>query len=52
VLAATRRRDETDSQRETAPLRPADDAVIIDTTGLSVEEVMRKVEALIWPAGG
>ena len=47
VLAAMRRRDETDTQRETAPLRPADDAVIIDTTGLSVEEVMQRVEALI-----
>jgi cytidylate kinase len=52
VLAAMRRRDETDSQRETAPLRPADDAVIIDTTGLSVKEVVRRVETLIWSTGG
>jgi len=52
VLVAMRRRDESDTQRETAPLRPADDAVIIDTTGLSVEEVMQRVEALICSAGG
>ena len=47
VLASMRRRDELDSQRETAPLRPADDAIIIDTTDLSLEEVVRRVEALI-----
>lgn len=52
VLAGMRRRDATDSQREIAPLRPADDAVIIDTTGLGVEEVMQRVEALICPTGG
>ena len=50
VLAAMRRRDETDSQREAAPLRPAEDAVIIDTTGLSIGEVVRRVEALVTSA--
>lgn len=52
VLAAMRRRDENDSQREMAPLRPAEDAVIIDTTGLSVEQVMQRVETLICSPGG
>ena len=48
VLASMRRRDKIDSERRAAPLRPADDAIIIDTTGLSIAEVLAKVEKLIW----
>ena len=48
VLAAMRRRDKIDSEREAAPLRPADDAIIIDTTGLSIAEVLAKVEDLVY----
>jgi cytidylate kinase len=51
VLASMRRRDKIDSEREAAPLRPADDAVIIDTTGLSIAEVLVKVEELVWAKG-
>jgi cytidylate kinase len=47
VLASMRQRDKIDSEREAAPLRPADDAVIIDTTGLSIAEVLAKVEELV-----
>ncbi len=47
VLEAMRRRDKIDSEREAAPLRPADDAIIIDTTGLSIAEVLARVEELI-----
>jgi len=47
VLASMRRRDKIDSQREAAPLRPADDAVIIDTTELSIAEVLAEVEELV-----
>lgn len=47
VLAAMRRRDKIDSQREAAPLRPADDAIIIDTTDLSIAEALAKVEELV-----
>jgi len=47
ILEAMRRRDKIDSQREAAPLRPADDAVIVDTDGLSIEQVLAKVEDLI-----
>jgi len=47
VLAAMRRRDKIDSEREAAPLRPADSAIIIDTTELSIAEVVAKVEELI-----
>jgi len=35
-----RRRDENDSSRTLAPLRPADDAICIDSTFLSVEQVV------------
>ncbi len=47
VLASMRRRDKIDSGREAAPLRPADDAIIIDTTELSIAEVLAKVEELV-----
>ena len=41
VVEEIRRRDEQDSKRETAPLRPAEDAVMVDTTGLSIDEVVK-----------
>lgn len=34
-------RDQLDSSRKAAPLKPADDAVIVDTTNLSVDEVVQ-----------
>ncbi len=40
-------RDARDSQRTVAPLRPAADAVTIDTTGLSIDEVVQRVLACI-----
>ena len=40
VLADVIRRDELDSSRATSPLRPADDAVVLDTSELDVEEVI------------
>jgi cytidylate kinase len=36
-------RDERDQQRATAPLKPADDAIIIDTTSMDVELVVKTV---------
>lgn len=39
VLAGMRRRDKIDSERDVAPLRPAADAVVIDSDPLTVEEV-------------
>lgn len=46
VLADLRRRDEQDSSRAVAPLRAAEDAVRIDSSTLSVEEVVARVMAL------
>ncbi len=44
-------RDERDLNRKTAPLKPAEDAIVLDTSGLSIEEVCRKVESLLWERG-
>lgn len=46
VLADLRRRDEADSSRDTAPLRPADDAVHIDSTSHYIEEVIDQICSL------
>ncbi len=47
VLDDLRRRDQIDSERDLSPLRPADDAVIIVTDGLSQDDVFRRVLALV-----
>lgn len=45
-------RDVRDATREVAPLRPAPDAVLIDSTGVPVEAVIERVVALVGhPAG-
>ena len=36
-------RDERDSRREVSPLRPADDALVIDTSDLTIDEVVSRV---------
>lgn len=51
VLASMRRRDEIDSHREVSPLCVAEDAVVVDTTDLSIEEVLAEVERLIEERG-
>ncbi len=40
-------RDRRDSSRPVAPLRPAEDAVVIDSTGLSVGQVVDRVLELV-----
>lgn len=47
ILRDMRRRDRLDSSRATAPLRPAQDAIIIDTGGLSVKQAIEKVMAVV-----
>lgn len=44
-----KQRDENDSTRELAPLRPAEDAVIIDSTDISAAEVVEKMLKHIQP---
>ena len=43
VLEDLKERDERDSKRSVAPLKPAKDAVVVDTTNLSAEEVFQQV---------
>jgi cytidylate kinase len=45
LLGEIRARDKRDSERELAPLKPADDAVQIDSSGLGIEEVFNRVLA-------
>lgn len=40
-------RDAQDEQREHAPLRQAEDAIVIDTTFLSIEEILAKMDSII-----
>lgn len=49
VLAGLRQRDKIDSSREIAPLKPAKDAVIINSDLLSVDEVVSQIMTLIDP---
>lgn len=46
-LADLRERDERDRTREASPLRQADDAVLVDTTGLSFDEVVTRIAELV-----
>ncbi|MGC8121896.1 (d)CMP kinase [Marinobacter sp. VGCF2001] len=45
LLEEIRVRDERDINRAAAPLKPADDAQVIDSTGLSIEEVLDRCMA-------
>lgn len=47
IAAAIERRDYLDSHREISPLRKADDAVEVDTTGLTIEEVVDSVKKIM-----
>jgi cytidylate kinase len=47
IFEAMKRRDAMDSTREIAPLRAADDAIIVNTDGLGICEVLNRVKALI-----
>lgn len=46
ILADIIRRDEADSTRAVAPLRPAEDAVMLDTTGMGIDEVCAAIANL------
>ena len=43
IREAIKKRDRQDSERETSPLKPAHDAVILDTTALALDEVVSRV---------
>ena len=47
VLAELEQRDHNDTTRAISPLKPADDAVIINTDGLALEEVVDRILVLV-----
>lgn len=51
VAELLRLRDRIDSTRADSPLRPAEDAVVVDTTDLAAEEVVDTVLRLVEAAG-
>ena len=47
LLSEIQERDYRDRNRAVAPLRPADDALVLDSTELSIEQVLEKVLAYV-----
>lgn len=47
ILESMRKRDWIDSTREVAPLKPAEDAVVINTDNLNIDQVLERVKALV-----
>ncbi len=47
VLADVRERDARDAERSTAPMKPAQDAVLLDTSELSIDEALAQAIAVI-----
>jgi CMP/dCMP kinase len=43
IRQAILKRDQSDESRAVGPLKPAEDAVIVDTTGLTIEQVVEKL---------
>ena len=51
VLAEQTIRDERDRTREHSPLAPADGAIVLDTTNMTLPQVVRRIVALVRDAG-
>ena len=49
VSQELRERDERDRNRANSPLRPAPEAIVIDSTDLTLEEVLRRIEDIVRP---
>lgn len=52
VLADVKRRDHLDSTRAVSPLRPADDAVVVDTSAMTQPEVIEHLTRLVQERAG
>jgi cytidylate kinase len=46
LVAEISERDQRDRQRTVAPLRPADDAIELDSTSLGIDDVFHRVRAI------
>ena len=49
VFRELRERDERDRSRANSPLQPAADAIILDSTGMTLDEVLTRIEDLVRP---
>jgi len=49
VIQEMRERDERDRNRAESPLRPAPDAVLVDSTSLTLDQVIAKIDAIVAP---
>ncbi len=47
VIAEMKDRDERDRKRAQSPLRPAADAVILDSTAMTLDEVLARSEEIV-----
>ena len=47
VIRELKERDDRDRNRADSPLKPAEDAVILDSTGLTLEDVLARAEAIV-----
>lgn len=47
ILKDIKKRDEQDTTREIAPLKPARDAYLIDTSNLTIDEILREIINLV-----
>jgi cytidylate kinase len=47
IRQAILKRDQSDESRAVGPLKPANDAVIVDTTGLTIEDVVEKLVSIV-----
>lgn len=51
ILTELRERDARDAARDVAPMRPASDAVLLDTSDLSIEQAVARAIAIVRQAG-
>lgn len=47
ILQDLKERDDRDRNRKQSPLRPADDAVVLDSTSMTLEQVLEKAEQIV-----
>jgi cytidylate kinase len=47
VIRDLRARDERDRNRANSPLKPAADATVLDSTAMSLEDVLRAAETIV-----
>jgi cytidylate kinase len=52
TIADVLQRDTQDSQRDLAPLRQADDAIVVDSTGVGIDDLVAQIEALVREKNG